>query len=184
MQEGVEQKDTMIKRLQEEVTATHEKNALFRNQLKKAGERALQVRDGLMRTNRIKFDKDLPQRRQYLTMLIETITERQERGDGIKKKLEEKLSDLQETVRKSSDENGARSKTIAELQSELNLAKTETASKLIQLHELVSTSGVDVEKIDGQAAQILKVMETLAALEIKLNEVLSVDEPEPLSDDE
>jgi len=170
MQEGVEQKDTIIKRLQEEVTATHEKNALFRNQLKKAGERALQVRDGLMRTNRIKFDKDLPQRRQYLTMLIETITERQERGDGIKKKLEEKLSDLQETVRKSSDENGARSKTIAELQSELNLAKTETASKLIQLHELVSTSGVDVEKIDGQAAQISKVMETLAALEIKLNE--------------
>jgi len=77
---------------------------------------------------------------------------------------------LQETVRKSSDENGARSKTIAELQSELNLAKTETASKLIQLHELVSTSGVDVEKIDGQAAQISKVMETLAALEIKLNE--------------
>ena len=28
MQEGVEQKDTIIKRLQEEVTATHEKNAL------------------------------------------------------------------------------------------------------------------------------------------------------------
>ena len=70
------------------------------------------------------------------------------------------------------------------MQSELNLAKTETASKLIQLHELVSTSGVDVEKIDGQAAQISKVMETLAALEIKLNEVMSVDEPEPLSDDE
>lgn len=112
MQEGVEQKDTIIKRLQEEVTATHEKNAL----------------------------------------------------------LEEKLSDLQETVRKSSDENDARSKTIADLQSELTVAKTETASKLIQLHELVSTSGVDVEKIDGQAAQISKVMETLAALETKLNE--------------
>ena len=70
------------------------------------------------------------------------------------------------------------------MQSELNLAKTETASKLIQLHELVSTSGVDVEKIDGQAAQISKVMETLAALEIKLNEVLSLGEPEPLSNDE
>jgi len=52
----------------------------------------------------------------------------------------------------------------------LDTAKTETASKLIQLHELVSTSGVDVEKIDGQAAQILKVQETLAALENKLNE--------------
>ena len=44
-----------------------------------------------MKTNRIKFDKDLPQRRQYLTMLIETITEREERGDGIKKKVEKKL---------------------------------------------------------------------------------------------
>ena len=75
-------------------------------------------------------------------------------------------------------------KTITDLQSELNLAKTETASKLIQLHELVSTSGVDVEKIDGQAAQISKVMETLAALETKLNEVLSVEDPEKLSDDE
>jgi len=112
MQEGVEQKDTIIKRLQEEVTATHEKNAL----------------------------------------------------------LEEKLSDLQETVQKSSDDNAARSKTIADLQAELDVAKTETASKLIQLHELVSTSGVDVEKIDGQAAQIVKVQETLAALESKLNE--------------
>lgn len=112
MQEGVEAKDTIIKRLQEEVTATHEKNAL----------------------------------------------------------LEEKLSDLQETVRKSSDDNDARSKSITDLQSELDLAKTETASKLIQLHELVSTSGVDVEKIDGQAAEIVKVQDTLAALESKLNE--------------
>jgi len=170
MQEGVEQKDTIIKRLQEEVTATHEKNALFRNQLKKAGERAVQVRDGLIRTIRIKFDKDLPQRRQYLTMLIETITERLERTDGFKIKLEEKLSDLQETVQKSSDDNAARSKTIVDLQAELDVAKTETASKLIQLHELVSTSGVDVEKIDGQAAQIVKVQETLSALESKLNE--------------
>jgi len=112
MQEGVEAKDTIIKRLQEEVTATHEKNAL----------------------------------------------------------LEEKLSDLQETVRKSSDDNDARSKSITDLQSELDLAKTETASKLIQLHELVSTSGVDVEKIDGQAADIVKVQHTLAVLESKLNE--------------
>ena len=54
---------------------------------------------------------------------------------------------------------------------------------MIQLHELVSTSGVDVEKIDGQAAQIVKVQETLAALESKLNEVLSVDEPEPSNDE-
>jgi hypothetical protein len=43
-----------------------------------------------MRTNRIKFDKDLPQRRQYLTMLIETINERLERADGFKKKVEKK----------------------------------------------------------------------------------------------
>lgn len=63
--------------------------------------------------------------------------------------------------------------SINELQSELNSAKSETASKLIQLHELVSTSGVDVEKIDGQAAQIVKVQESLAALETKLKEVLN-----------
>ena len=74
-------------------------------------------------------------------------------------------------------------KSIADLQAELDVAKTETASKLIQLHELVSTSGVDVEKIDSQAAQIVKVQETLAALESKLNEVLSVDEPEPSNDE-
>ncbi|CAG5109452.1 Oidioi.mRNA.OKI2018_I69.chr2.g3985.t2.cds [Oikopleura dioica] len=112
MQEGLEAKDSIIKRLQEEVTATHEKNAL----------------------------------------------------------LEQKLGDLQETVEKSSEENDARTKSMSELQSELESAKTETASKLIQLHELVSTSGVDTEKIDGQAAQILKVQESLAALEKKLEQ--------------
>jgi len=169
MQEGVEQKDTIIKRLQEEVTATHEKNALLKEELKLLNE----LIESTESTLKSKIEAN------YQDQFAELKTQAQKYGivekDLLKagnsvEELEEKLSDLQETVRKSSDENDDRSKTIANLQSELTVAKTETASKLIQLHELVSTSGVDVEKIDGQAAQISKVMETLAALETKLNE--------------
>lgn len=151
------------------MTATHEKNALLKEELKLLNELIESTESSL----KSKIEAN------YQDQFAELKTQAQKYGivekDLLKagnsvEELEEKLSDLQETVRKSSDENDDRSKTIADLQSELTVAKTETASKLIQLHELVSTSGVDVEKIDGQAAQISKVMETLAALETKLNE--------------
>jgi len=169
MQEGVEQKDTIIKRLQEEVTATHEKNALLKEELKLLNELIESTESSLKSKIEANYQDQFAELKTQAQRYGVVEKDLLKAGNSVEE-LEEKLSDLQETVRKSSDENGARSKTIADLQSELNLAKTETASKLIQLHELVSTSGVDVEKIDGQAAQISKVMETLAALEIKLNE--------------
>jgi len=169
MQEGVEQKDTIIKRLQEEVTATHEKNALLKEELKLLNELIESTESSLKSKIEANYQDQFAELKTQAQRYGVVEKDLLKAGNSVEE-LEEKLSDLQETVRKSSDENDARSKTIADLQSELNLAKTETASKLIQLHELVSTSGVDVEKIDGQAAQISKVMETLAALEIKLNE--------------
>jgi len=212
MQEGVEQKDTIIKRLQEEVTATHEKNALQIKNLTESLDKLASKHTDLRVDYEVKIQTHLTRvlnnadavtfLKEELVLLNEQIEstegalkakieanyqdqfselKKQAQRYGIVEKdllkagnsveeLEEKLSDLQETVQKSSDDNAARSKTIVDLQAELDVAKTETASKLIQLHELVSTSGVDVEKIDGQAAQIVKVQETLSALESKLNE--------------
>ncbi|CBY34145.1 unnamed protein product [Oikopleura dioica] len=169
MQEGVEAKDTIIKRLQEEVTATHEKNALLKEELKLLNE-LIETTESSLKANieanyQDQFEELKAQAKKYGKVEKDLL----KAGNSVEE-LEEKLSDLQETVRKSSDDNDARSKSITDLQSELDLAKTETASKLIQLHELVSTSGVDVEKIDGQAADIVKVQHTLAVLESKLNE--------------
>ncbi|CBY23370.1 unnamed protein product [Oikopleura dioica] len=169
MQEGVEAKDTIIKRLQEEVTATHEKNALLKEELKLLNE-LIETTESSLKANieanyQDQFEELKAQAKKYGKVEKDLL----KAGNSVEE-LEEKLSDLQETVRKSSDDNDARSKSITDLQSELDLAKTETASKLIQLHELVSISGVDVEKIDGQAAEIVKVQHTLAVLESKLNE--------------
>merc|ERR1712176_903877 len=162
MQEGVEQKDTIIKRLQEEVTATHEKNALLKEELVLLNE-LIESTEGALKA---KIEAN------YQDQFSELKKQAQRYGIVEKDLLKavNSVEELQETVQKSSDDNAARSKSIADLQAELDVAKTETASKLIQLHELVSTSGVDVEKIDDQAAQIVKVQETLAALESKLNE--------------
>jgi len=169
MQEGVEQKDTIIKRLQEEVTATHEKNALLKEELVLLNEQIESTEGALKAKIEANYQDQFSELKKQAQRYGIVEKDLLKAGNSVEE-LEEKLSDLQETVQKSSDDNAARSKTIVDLQAELDVAKTETASKLIQLHELVSTSGVDVEKIDGQAAQIVKVQETLSALESKLNE--------------
>ncbi|CAG5109451.1 Oidioi.mRNA.OKI2018_I69.chr2.g3985.t1.cds [Oikopleura dioica] len=169
MQEGLEAKDSIIKRLQEEVTATHEKNALLKDELKELNEDIESTEVSLKADIEAKWSDQYEELKRQAEAFGKLEQDMLDAVNTIEL-LEQKLGDLQETVEKSSEENDARTKSMSELQSELESAKTETASKLIQLHELVSTSGVDTEKIDGQAAQILKVQESLAALEKKLEQ--------------
>lgn len=169
MKKNIDQKDGIIKELQQKVTAGNEKNRLMEEKMGDLNE-LLQSTEEKLRTDiDAKYDDNMTKIKKYAAE-IGDYSNRILQSNNRLDKTNEKLDDIITQVADGADAAGARQSQIDNLEKALEETKEASVAKTEELKQLVQEQTADSGALDVQAAQLTEVNGQIEELNAKIQE--------------
>merc|ERR1712130_18726 len=170
MKKSIEQKDLIIKELQQKVNAGNEKNRLMEDRMGDLNELIGSTESELQTDIDSKYEDQMTKIKSFAAEIgvhSNSILQSNNRLD----KTDEKLDDVVTRISESTDSAASRQKQIELLEQALADTKTSTASQTAELKRLVEDSSADDAAMEVQTAQLNEVTGQISSLNAKIQEV-------------
>jgi len=168
MKKSIEQKDLIIKELQQKVNAGNEKNRLTIQSLDGAFGNYNALREKFGNVVWKRLISEMHQRRKWLFKAVQEIADLGTKYEYFHKETDEKLDDVVTRISESTDSAASRQKQIELLEQALADTKTSTATQTAELKRLVEDSSADDAAMEVQTAQLNEVTGQISSLNAKI----------------